>query len=75
MDPPHGYRSCVEYLNDKQMICCGESGVDISTDGGVHWRQISDKSFHICRRAKIGQKIFLAGAHGTIAWLEWNKPG
>jgi photosystem II stability/assembly factor-like uncharacterized protein len=74
MDPPHGYRSCVEYLNDKQMICCGESGVDISTDGGAHWKKISDKSFHICRQAKIGQKIFLAGAHGAVARLEWSEP-
>jgi hypothetical protein len=72
MDPPHGYRSCVEYLNDKQMICCGESGVDISTDSGMHWKQISYNSFHTCRRTKDSQKIFLAGAHGAIAWLEWN---
>jgi hypothetical protein len=63
----------VEYLNDKQMICCGDSGVDISTDSGIHWKLISDNGFHTCRRTKTGQKIFLAGAHGTIARLEWNE--
>jgi hypothetical protein len=73
LTPPHGYRSCVEYLNDKQMICCGTSGVDISADGGLHWKKISDKSFHVCRRAKEGQSLFLAGADGRIALLEWNS--
>jgi hypothetical protein len=68
--PPHGYRSCVEYINEYQMICCGTSGVDISYDGGLHWKLISDKSFHVCRKSKTGNAVFLAGSHGTIArWL------
>ncbi len=65
--PPHGYRSCVEYINENQLICCGTSGVDISDDGGNHWKLISDKSFHVCRRSKDGHAVFLAGSHGTIA--------
>lgn len=70
--PPHGYRSCVEYLNENQMICCGTSGVDVSDDGGLHWKLISDKSFHVCRKSKSGNTVFLAGAHGAIA--RW-QPG
>lgn len=65
--PPHGYRSCVEYINDHQLICCGTSGVDISNDGGLHWTLISDKSFHVCRKSKTGNTVFLAGSHGAIA--------
>jgi hypothetical protein len=70
--PPRGYRSCVEYINEKKMICCGTTGVDISVDGGLNWKGISDKSFHVCRKAKYGQFVFLAGAHGTIALLKWD---
>jgi photosystem II stability/assembly factor-like uncharacterized protein len=68
--PPHGYRSCVEYLTDKKMICCGTSGVDISSDGGQTWRQISKTGFHVCRRSKTGQAVILAGANGLIGRLE-----
>jgi photosystem II stability/assembly factor-like uncharacterized protein len=67
LTPPHGYRSCVEYINENQLICCGTSGVDISNDGGLHWKLISDKSFHVCRKSKIGNAVFLAGSHGAIA--------
>jgi len=67
LTPPHGYRSCVEYINENQLICCGTSGVDISYDGGLHWKLISDKSFHVCRKSKTGNTVFLAGSHGAIA--------
>jgi hypothetical protein len=68
--PPHGYRSCVEYISETQLICCGTSGVDISYDGGLHWKLISDKSFHVCRKSKTGNAVFLAGSQGKIArWL------
>jgi hypothetical protein len=70
ISPPHGYRSCVEYVNDTQLICCGTSGVDFSYSGGFPWNLISHNSFHVCRRSKTGGKIFLAGAHGAIAVLE-----
>jgi len=67
LTPPHGYRSCVEYINENQLICCGTSGVDISNDGGLHWKLISEKSFHVCRRSKTGNAVYLAGSHGLIA--------
>ena len=65
--PPHGYRSCVEYITANQMICCGTTGVDLSYDGGLHWKLISGKSFHVCRKSKKGNTVFLAGTNGTIA--------
>jgi hypothetical protein len=67
LTPPHGYRSCVEYINENQMICCGTSGVDVSSDGGLHWKLISEKSFHVCRKSKNGNAVYLAGSHGSIA--------
>jgi hypothetical protein len=67
-EPPHGYRSCVEYIGKDQLLSCGTSGVDISNDGGMHWRLISPEGFHVCRKAKKGNAVFLAGS-GRIAKL------
>jgi hypothetical protein len=70
--PPRGYRSCVVYLDGNRLICCGTSGVDISKNGGIDWQGISEKSFHVCRKAKSGQAVFLAGTKGSIARLKWD---
>jgi hypothetical protein len=69
--PPHGYRSCVEYLDADRMICCGTSGVDFSVDGGMNWRLVSGKSFHVCRKSKEGRLVYLAGTHGVIARFDY----
>lgn len=69
--PPHGYRSCVEYITNNKMIACGTSGVDLSENGGNNWRLISPAGFHVCRKAKKGKAVFLAGSHGRIAKLVW----
>jgi photosystem II stability/assembly factor-like uncharacterized protein len=68
-EPPHGYRSCIEFLDKNNWITCGLSGVDISSDDGLHFRQISNTSFHVCRKAKKGKVVFLAGGGGRIAKL------
>jgi photosystem II stability/assembly factor-like uncharacterized protein len=70
-EPPHGYRSCVEYIGKDRLLCCGTSGIDISADGGMHWQLISGESFHVCRKAKKGKAVFLAGGGGRIAKLMW----
>ena len=70
--PPHGYRSCVEYLSMKDVISCGLNGVDFSTDGGKTWEWISKEGFHVCRIARIGTAIFLAGNNGKIAKISWK---
>jgi hypothetical protein len=67
--PPHGYRSCVEYLNKKKWISCGLNGVDVSSDEGNNWNWISKESFHVCRKAKDGKAVFLAGGDGRIGKL------
>ncbi len=66
---PHGYRSCVIYINEKQLVACGTSGIDISNDGGDHWQLISTESFHVLQKSKNGSSVFLAGNKGRIAKL------
>lgn len=65
--PPHGYRSCVAFLTPNVLISCGTSGVDVSTDGGLNWKLISNESFHVCGKAKKGSAVYLAGKDGRIA--------
>jgi photosystem II stability/assembly factor-like uncharacterized protein len=67
--PPHGYRSCVEYVGKGKLIACGTSGVDISTDGGMNWQLVDTGNFHVCKKGKKGHAVFLAGGNGRIAKL------
>lgn len=67
--PPKGYKSCVAYITEKELVACGTSGVDYSADGGVTWQSISKESYHVCRRAKDGKTLYLAGSNGRIAQL------
>jgi len=66
--PPAGYRSCVIYLGKQKVFTCGSSGVDISNDGGQNFRLITRDGYHVCRKAKDGKSVFLAG-NGKIAQL------
>lgn len=69
---PHGYRSCVEFISKWKLIACGTSGVDISTDGGMRWKLLSKESFHVCRKAKEGKAVFLAGTNGKVGKLTFK---
>lgn len=66
---PHGFRSCVVYLDANNLVACGTSGIDISKDGGKNWQLISKESFHVIQKAKNGKAIFMAGGSGRIAQL------
>jgi hypothetical protein len=59
----------VEYLSKKQLVSCGPTGVDYSLDGGNTWKLISKEGFHVCRIAKNGAAVYLAGANGRIGKL------
>ncbi|HEX8314227.1 MAG TPA: oxidoreductase [Flavisolibacter sp.] len=67
--PPHGYRSCVEYLTEKNLITCGTTGVDYSTDGGETWNLLTRNGYHVVRKAKDGKAVYLAGSGGRMAKL------
>ncbi|MBL0056935.1 MAG: oxidoreductase [Chitinophagaceae bacterium] len=69
--PPHGYRSCVEYLGDSKWISCGLNGVDYSTDDGKNWSWIGKQGFHVVRKAMHGNAVYFAGGEGRIGKLEF----
>jgi hypothetical protein len=69
--PPFGYRSCVLFCSTNKLIACGSSGVDISEDGGVTWKNISTEGYHVVKKAKKGKAIYLAGPQGKIARFSW----
>jgi photosystem II stability/assembly factor-like uncharacterized protein len=62
-----GYRSSVTFLSKRRLLACGTSGIDLSTDGGMHWRELSKEGFHVCGKAKKGSLTLLAGSGGRIA--------
>jgi photosystem II stability/assembly factor-like uncharacterized protein len=67
MDDVKGYRSCVEAINLKSFVACGTSGVDIYQN--KIWKNISNQSFNVVRKAKKGNALFLAGGKGRIGRL------
>jgi hypothetical protein len=71
--PPHGYRSCVEFLDKETIVTCGLNGVDYSFDGGRNFYSISKEGFHVCRYARIGNTFYLAGGNGKIGKMIWQE--
>ncbi len=70
--PPHGYRSCVEWLEKQNWITCGLNGVDYTTDDGKTFTWISKDGYHVCRKAKNGTAVYFAGGGGRIGKLILN---
>jgi photosystem II stability/assembly factor-like uncharacterized protein len=66
---PHGYRSCVEYISNKDVLSCGINGVDYSADGGQNWKWISKEGFNVVRKAVTGKSVFFAGGNGKVGKL------
>ncbi len=67
VNTPNGYKSCVQYISNKDLIVCGTSGVDFSNDGGISWKSLSSQSFHVLKVVPGKRKVILAGAGGRIA--------
>jgi hypothetical protein len=63
--------ACVEFLNKETIVTCGLNGVDYSFDGGKNFYSISKEGFHVCRYARLGNTVYLAGGNGKIGKLVW----
>ncbi|MEY4777643.1 MAG: hypothetical protein RIS13_391, partial [Bacteroidota bacterium] len=65
--PPSGYKSAAVFLSKTYVLACGTSGVDLSVDGGLHWKKISDIGFHVAVKSPDGKYAIMAGGNGRIA--------
>jgi photosystem II stability/assembly factor-like uncharacterized protein len=67
---PSGFQSCVEYISGDTFLSTGTPGSNITIDGGKTWKKIDDTSFNVCRKAKRGKLVLLAGNGGKIGVLK-----
>lgn len=67
--PPFGFKSCIICIDDQTILTTGTSGTDLSFDGGKTFSNLSKEGFHVCKKAKKGKLILLAGSEGRIAQL------
>jgi photosystem II stability/assembly factor-like uncharacterized protein len=63
---PTGYQSCVENIKENCYLSTGTTGSNLTTDGGKTWRKIDAVNYNVCRKAKDGNLILLAGDNGKI---------
>jgi len=68
--PPSGYQSCVENIKGDTFLSTGTPGSNITTDGGRNWSKIDNTSYNVCRKAKSGTLVLLAGDRGKIGILK-----
>ena len=68
--PPAGFQSGAEHISGKTFVATGTSGSNITLDGGKTWSKIGDVSYNVCRKAKRGKLILLAGDGGKIGLLK-----
>ncbi len=62
-----GFQSCVERIKGRTYLSTGTSGTSLSSAYGASWRKIDTTSFNVCRKAKHGKLVLLAGDKGKIA--------
>jgi len=67
---PAGFQSCVEEIRGGTYLSTGTPGSNITTDGGKTWAKIDDISYNVCRKAKNGKLVLLAGGLGKIGILK-----
>jgi photosystem II stability/assembly factor-like uncharacterized protein len=68
--PPSGFQSCVEFILGDTFLSTGTPGSNITTDGGRTWTKIDDTSYNVCRKARHGKLVLLAGNGGKIGILK-----
>lgn len=73
-DQNPGYRSCVQYIPNRQgkeLVAVGFKGIDYSNDAGVSWKHLSDESFYTIRF--LNDSIAYAAGAGRISMLSFKK--
>ncbi|WP_140938203.1 WD40/YVTN/BNR-like repeat-containing protein [Sphingobacterium lumbrici] len=70
--PVYGYRSDVLFVTKMTLIATGTSGTDLSTDGGMNWKNISTLGFNTIAKSKSGKHVYLTNSKGQIYTLQLN---
>lgn len=70
---PLGYKSCIEIIGANKLITTGTSGTDYSLDNGLTFMELNKESFNVCKKAKKGNLILMAGAKGKIVKVVDNR--
>lgn len=68
---PCGFQSSVEHIKANVYLSTGTPGTNISADGGNTWKKIDDKSYNVCRKAKNGKLVLLAGDKGNVGLFKF----
>ncbi|QHS56053.1 oxidoreductase [Mucilaginibacter sp. 14171R-50] len=68
---PAGYQSCVEYIKGNTFLSTGTPGTNVSTDGGNTWHKIDSDSYNVCKKAKNGSLVLMAGDKGKLAIVKF----
>jgi photosystem II stability/assembly factor-like uncharacterized protein len=64
--PVSGYKSDVQFISKEVLLATGTSGTDVSYDGGLNWKRISEKSFNVLAKNKNSKIVYLAGSDGDV---------
>jgi photosystem II stability/assembly factor-like uncharacterized protein len=59
---PNGYKSSIKYFKKRQLIAVGTTGIDVSTNHGKSWKNISNNSYNTVEVYK--NSIWLVGNNG-----------
>ncbi len=62
----NGYRSGVNFVDEKTLIAVGSNGSDLSIDGGKTWKNL-DKENYNSVQSKGANAIWAVGANGLVA--------
>ncbi|WP_299779864.1 oxidoreductase [uncultured Formosa sp.] len=69
-----GYKSCVQYIPNHEaqgLVAVSFKGIDLSNDGGLTWKHISDESFYTIRF--VNDSLAYAAGQGRISKLEFKE--
>lgn len=73
-DENPGYRSCVQYIPDregKELVAVGFQGIDYSNDSGSSWKHFSDEGFYTIRF--LNDSVAYAAGKGRISKLIFRQ--
>lgn len=64
---PMPHKACVKFLDAKQVLACGRTGVAFSSDAGANWRHVTKTGYFVLAYDRQSRMGYLAGAEGRLA--------